>query len=409
VTAPPTVSPARVPLSRSYVLWVGAATVSNVGVAALYFALGWAASAHGGSAAGLVITALVGTRTVLLLVGGAVADRVGARAVMIAGDAALLVATAALAVAAAVIGTPLWLLLAAAVVEGAVTAFYLPAEGSMPRHLVGADQVSRAVALRGSGGELADLIGGPLGGVLVAAAGFTVAAALDAASFAPVLIVLLSLRGIRAVAAGPHQSLWIEARAGVATAAREPLIRSSFVLVALAAGVFVPVGSVLVPLLVRSRGWTAASGGLLLGGLSLGGIAVALVIARTGTAHRPGPVAALGLLIAGLALTALGLAGGLPVSVAVAVLAGAGVALFTAHTFPLILMATPEGFLSRVQSLLSLTQAATLVAAAPLLGVAASTFGPATTLIGSGVLLAAVAVVAAGNTTWRRGSVQETS
>lgn len=409
MTAPPTVSPARVPLSRSYVLWVGAATVSNVGVAALYFALGWAASAHGGSAAGLVITALVGTRTVLLLVGGAVADRVGARAVMIAGDAALLVATAALAVAAAVIGTPLWLLLAAAVVEGAVTAFYLPAEGSMPRHLVGADQVSRAVALRGSGGELADLIGGPLGGVLVAAAGFTVAAALDAASFAPVLIVLLSLRGIRAVAAGPHQSLWIEARAGVATAAREPLIRSSFVLVALAAGVFVPVGSVLVPLLVRSRGWTAASGGLLLGGLSLGGIAVALVIARTGTAHRPGPVAALGLLIAGLALTALGLAGGLPVSVAVAVLAGAGVALFTAHTFPLILMATPEGFLSRVQSLLSLTQAATLVAAAPLLGVAASTFGPATTLIGSGVLLAAVAVVAAGNTTWRRGSVQETS
>jgi len=404
-----TVAPSRRPLPRSYVVWVGAATVSNVGVAALYFALGWAASAHGGSAAGLVITALVGTRTVLLLVGGAIADRVGARAVMIAGDAALLVATTALAVAAAVLGTPLWLLLAAAVVEGAVTAFYLPAEGSMPRHLVSGDQVARAVALRGSGGELADLIGGPLGGILVAAAGFTVAATLDAVSYAPVLIVLLSLRGIRAAATGPRQSLWTDARAGVTTAAREPLIRSSFALVALAAGVFVPVGSVLVPLLVRSRGWTAASGGLLLGGLSLGGIAVTLVIARTGTARRSGPVAALGLLIAGLALTALGLAGGLPVSVAAAVLSGAGVALFTAHTYPLILLATPEGFLSRVQSLLGLTQAATLVAAAPLLGVAASTFGPATTLIASGVLLAAVAVVAVGNTTWRRGSVQETS
>jgi len=404
-----TVSSSRVRLPRSYVLWVGAATVSNVGVAALYFALGWAASAHGGSAAGLVITALVGTRTVLLLVGGAIADRVGARAVMIAGDAALLVATAALAVAAAVLGTPLWLLLAAAVVEGAVTAFYLPAEGSMPRHLVPEDEVSRAVALRGSGGELADLIGGPLGGVLVAAAGFTVAAALDAVSYAPVLIVLLSLRGIRAAATGPRQSLWTEARAGVTTAAREPLIRSSFALVALAAGVFVPVGAVLVPLLVRSRGWTAASGGLLLGGLSLGGIAATLVIARTGTGRRPGPVAALGLLIAGLALTALGLAGGLPVSVGAAVLSGAGVALFTAHTFPLILLATPEGFLSRVQSLLSLTQAATLVAAAPLLGVAASTFGPATTLIASGVLLAVIAVVAVGDTTWRRGSAPETS
>lgn len=144
----------------------------------------------------------------------------------------------------------------------------------------------------------------------------------------------------------------------------------------------------------------------MLGGLSLGGIAVSLVIARTGTARRSGPVAALGLLIAGLALTALGLAGGLPVSFAAAVLSGAGVALFTAHTFPLILLATPDAFLSRVQSLLSLTQAATLVAAAPLLGAAASTFGPAKTLVGTGALLSAVAVVAVSNSSWRLGLVR---
>jgi len=86
---------------------------------------------------------------------------------------------------------------------------------------------------------------------------------------------------------------------------------------------FVPVGSVLVPLLVRSRHWTATSGGLLLGGFSLGAIAVILVIARTSTARRSGPVGALGLLIAGLALTVLGVAGGLPVSFAAAVLSGA--------------------------------------------------------------------------------------
>lgn len=404
-----TVAPTRAPLPRSYLSWVGAATVSNVGVAALYFALGWAASAHGGSAAGLVITVLVGTRTVLLLVGGAVADRVGARAVMIAGDTALLVGTTALAVIAAVIGTPLWLLLAAAVVEGAVTAFYLPAEGALPRHLVPEHQVSRAVALRGSGGELADLVGGPLGGILVAGAGFAVAVAVDAVSYVPVLIMLMGLRGVRAVVAGPRQSLWKEAAAGVSVTAHEPLIRSSFALVAVAAGVFVPVGSVLVPLLVRSRDWTAASAGLLLGGLSLGAIAVTLVIARTGTARRSGPVAALGLLGSGLALAVLGLAGGLPVSLGAAVFAGAGVAVFTAHTFPVILLATPDTFLSRVQSLLSLVQAATLVAAAPLLGVAASTFGPARTLVGSGVLLTGVAVVAVANASWRRGTVQNAS
>jgi hypothetical protein len=51
--------------------------VSQVGDAALCFALGWAASAHGGQAAGLVLSSIGLPRTVLLLVGGAIGDRLG--------------------------------------------------------------------------------------------------------------------------------------------------------------------------------------------------------------------------------------------------------------------------------------------------------------------------------------------
>jgi hypothetical protein len=40
-------------LPGQYMVWLGGALVSQVGDAALYFALGWAASGHGGPAAAL--------------------------------------------------------------------------------------------------------------------------------------------------------------------------------------------------------------------------------------------------------------------------------------------------------------------------------------------------------------------
>ncbi|MFF1796677.1 MFS transporter, partial [Kitasatospora sp. NPDC058263] len=99
--------PVRAALPGPYLLWLAGTQAGLLGDAALYLALGWAASAHGGGAAGLVLTAITLPRTVLVLLGGAVADRFGARRVMLAGDAVMLVAALALAAAAAVWGTPL--------------------------------------------------------------------------------------------------------------------------------------------------------------------------------------------------------------------------------------------------------------------------------------------------------------
>lgn len=48
---------------------VGAATLSQVGDAIVYFALGWAARGYGAVAAGLVLAGTTVTRTVFMLVG----------------------------------------------------------------------------------------------------------------------------------------------------------------------------------------------------------------------------------------------------------------------------------------------------------------------------------------------------
>src|ERR1017187_1161977 len=81
-------------LPTPFRVWGCGALASQLGDSAMYFALGWAASARGGTAAGLVLSAISLPRALLLLLGGAVGDRLGARRVMITGDGLMLVACA---------------------------------------------------------------------------------------------------------------------------------------------------------------------------------------------------------------------------------------------------------------------------------------------------------------------------
>ncbi|WP_079008115.1 MFS transporter [Streptomyces sp. XY431] len=389
---------ARPALPAPYLRWLAGAQLGALGDAALAFALGWAAAAHGGAAAGLVLTVITVARTVLVLVGGAVADRLGARRVMLAGDAVMLAATLALAAAAGLLGTPLRLLLLAALVIGVVDAFYLPASGSMPRLLVDAGQLPRALALRQAGGQLAALLGAPLGGALVAAGGLPGAALVDAASFAVLLLVLLLLpvsdpRRAPAARADTDTDtdtdtgtdrpagLVREAAAGVRLATGDRLLRAALLLAGAAAGAVLPVVSLLGPLLARSAGWGAGAAGLVAGAQGAGVLAVAVLLARRGAGAGRRPLGAGTGAAAGLCAAAAGIAllAAAPVPAAAVVgglLTGAGSGLFAGRLGPLVLGAAPDSHLSRVQALLTLVQSAALVLSTGALGLLADTAGP---------------------------------
>ncbi|MEK2488097.1 MFS transporter [Kitasatospora purpeofusca] len=399
-------------LPAPYLRWLAGAQLGALGDAALAFALGWAAAAHGGAAAGLVLTVITVARTVLVLVGGAVADRLGARRVMLAGDAVMLAATLALAAAAAVRGSPLGLLLLAALVIGVVDAFYLPASGSMPRLLVDAEQLPRALALRQAGGQLAALLGAPLGGALVAMGGLPAAALADAASFAVLLLVLLLLpvsdpRRAPAAGNGTERSagsgtdrpagtgtdrsagtgadgpsgLLREAAAGVRLATGDRLLRSALLLAGAAAGAVLPVVSLLGPLLARTAGWGAGAAGLVAGAQGAGVLVVSALLARRGSGDgRPprgaGTGAAAGLCAAAAGIALLAAAPVPAVAVIGGLLTGAGSGVFVVRLGPLVLGAAPDTHLSRVQALLTLVQSAALVLSTGALGLLADTAGP---------------------------------
>ncbi|WP_328955737.1 MFS transporter [Kitasatospora purpeofusca] len=406
--------PARPALPAPYLRWLAGAQLGALGDAALAFALGWAAAAHGGAAAGLVLTVITVARTVLVLVGGAVADRLGARRVMLAGDAVMLAATLALAAAAGLRGSPLGLLLLAALVIGVVDAFYLPASGSMPRLLVDAGELPRALALRQAGGQLAALLGAPLGGALVAAGGLPAAALVDAASFAVLLLVLLLLPVSdprRAPAAGngtdKPAGLVREAAAGVRLATGDRLLRAALLLAGAAAGAVLPVVSLLGPLLARTAGWGAGAAGLVAGAQGAGVLAVAVLLARRGVGpgrppHGAGTGAAAGLCAAAAGIALLAAAPVPAAAVIGGLLTGAGSGLFAGRLGPLVLGAAPDTHLSRVQALLTLVQSAALVVSTGALGLLADTAGPRVPIALCALATGAAGVLALASPVLRR-------
>jgi MFS family permease len=324
----------------------------------------------------LVLTAITLPRTVLLLLGGAVGDRFGARRVMIIGDSVMLMAAFLLAIVGVHVGTPLWLLIVVAAVIGIVDAFYLPVTGSMPRRLVGKQQLPRALAMGQAGGQIASLLGAPLGGVVVAAAGLAGAAVVDAGTFAVVLVVLVWVRPAFDVERSSREgSLLAEAADGVRLAAKDPVLRPALLLTAVAAGFLLPVVSLLNPLLAREHGWGAGPAGLVAGGQSLGMVAVALVVTLRGAMNRIGAGAALGLCAAASGIAALALAPAVGVAVAGGTVVGAGSGMFACHIGPLVLTSIRETHLSRMQALLTLVQSMALLVANNALGVLADAEG----------------------------------
>lgn len=324
----------------------------------------------------LVLTAITLPRTLLLLLGGAVGDRFGARRVMITGDAVMLTATLVLAMVGPRLGASPWLLVMVAVVIGTVDAFYLPATGSMPRRLVGKEQLPRALAVQQAGGQIASLLGAPAGAVLVAAAGLTGAAIADAGTFAIVLVVLVCVRPAFDVERAPRgEGLLAGVADGVRVAVGDPVLRPALLLTAAAAGFLLPVVSLLNPLLAREHGWSAGAAGLVTGGQSLGVIAVALVVSRRGTMDRIGRGAALGLCVSAPGITAVALADTVAVAVAGGIVLGAGSGMFACHIGPLVLTNTPDSHLARMQALLVLVQSLALVVGNNALGALADAQG----------------------------------
>jgi MFS family permease len=386
-----------------YWVWLTGVTLSLLGTQVLGFAMTWTAAGRSGVLAGLVLTMINLPRTLLVLVGGAVGDRFGAWRTMLAGDAVMTAITVLFAALVLLVGEPAWLLLATALLIGTVDAFYLPSSGSMPRRLVPAEGLARAVSARQLAGQATAVAGPPLGGLVVAALGLAAAALADAFTFAVMLSILVLLRPRDAASqtAPASGGVWRHTVDGLRVAAGDRLLRSALLMVVVAAGFLLPVIGLLVPLLARERAWSGGWTGVVVGTIGLATACVAATVLARGAARRPGVAAAAGLVVAAAGVLGLAVSASPAWAAAGAVAAGAGNGLFATHVAPLLLQHAPATHLARVQSVVLLAQSLPLLATNNLLGAAADATGTPPVLAGCALVAAAAGLAGLGSSTLR--------
>ena len=282
---------------RSFRLLAGGQFASTIGDYCYAVALPWLVlSAHGGVILlGTVLACYGVPRTVLIPVGGVLADTLGPRTLMLAADAMRCVVVAALAVLAARHVTSLAALGPIAVLIGAGEGLFIPASFAIMPSLLDGERLTAGNALSTAAVQAGSLLGPALGGVLVATTGASTAAfAVDAASFGISALTLLLIP--RRPAAGSVAAAATAAPAGTAAPAQSggvlTLLRRSrtfqvIVVVVIAANLANGgMGEVALPALAHAT-YGAAGYGALLACLALGGIAGTLGAARAGGLRAP--------------------------------------------------------------------------------------------------------------------------
>jgi predicted MFS family arabinose efflux permease len=270
-------------------LWTGQ-TISLFGDGILSVALAWQVLKLSSSPAALagVLLARSVPRVVLLVVGGAISDRVSRRLVLLSSDLVQGFAVAIVAVLGATGQLELWELAVLGAVTGAGSAFFLPASTAVIPQLISPDLLMAANSLSSSSRLLAEQLLGPaLGGVLVAAVGTTWAFGLDAASFLVSVVTLVMIRARPEVRSETGTVLGA-VREGFSYARSRPWIWITLISVG-TVGNFLAYGPlpVLLPLLVRGPLSGGPTGlGLVFASLGLGGLVAAGLFGTLGQPRR---------------------------------------------------------------------------------------------------------------------------
>jgi len=221
---------------RGYTLLWSAGLVSNIGSWMQAVAVGALLISRTGQATWAVLVAAAAFLPIGLLspVGGALADRIARRPVLIGGN--LAAAAVALLLAVEVSGgrgsPPVLVGLVA--VQGAASAVIGPFQQAILPDLVPADEFLPAIALNSAQFNLGRIAGPALAGAAIAAFGYPLAFDANAVSFLAVVVALAFVR-LAPPAGRGRGSLLASLRQGFAVARREPSCWSAVVTIAVVA------------------------------------------------------------------------------------------------------------------------------------------------------------------------------
>lgn len=296
---------------------------------------------------GIVLTANMVPTLALLLVGGAVADRVSRRVLLIAANVASAATMAAMGAALLTNHYDLVVIGGLALANGVVSAFTSPALRGIVPELVETQDLQRANALLASARNVVRIVAPTVASAVVATAGGGWALAVDALTYG------LAALAFTRIPAGsrppvPNQALWrdlVDGWSAFRSMRWVVLMTVSFALVnAFNVGPWNVLGPMVVSQHSGALGWGAVLSVRAVGLLAMSVLAIRIVL------RRPLPAGRIWGTLAGLPLLAIGLSGQAWVVAVAAFVGGLGFTV-AAITWETALQASvPKASLSRVSA-----------------------------------------------------------
>src|SRR4051794_29207793 len=239
---------------RNYALVWAAGLVSNIGTWMETVAVGDLVVNRTGQAGWTAFVAAAGFLPMGLMgpIGGAFADRLDRRKLLVAMTAAQMACAGALTLLSLTghISPPVLALVV--FVAGCVAGLGFPAYSAMLPDLVPPEDLLAGMSLSQAQWNLGRVIGPALAGIAIAFGSYTAAFAINTASFAAMLLALGALRLAARAPSTDDDPLWTRIRVGARMAGAEPGVRSAILMisvVALTASPFIA----LIPAMARVR------------------------------------------------------------------------------------------------------------------------------------------------------------
>jgi MFS family permease len=367
-------------------------TVDLAGSSMTTVALALAVLQASGRAAdlGVVLAASMIPTLVLLLVGGAVADRVSRRTVLIVTNLATAAVMAVMAVVLITDHYDLVVIAGLAVIGGAVSAFSQPALRGIVPELVARHDLQRANALVASSQNTVRILGPMAASVLVATAGGGWALAADAASY---LLAAAAFTRIPRTSRPPaaNRPLWRDLADGWSVLRSMRWVVIMITSFALVNAVNVGPWNVLGPLVVSGHdgavGWGTVQTVRAIGLLLMSVVAVRIVLRRP---LRDGRIWGT---LAGLPLLAIGLSGNTWIVAAAAFVGGLGFTVAAITWESTLQTAVPEESLSRVAAYDDLLSYLAIPLSQLAVGPLAATYGAKEASIACGIAFVVVCLL----------------
>ena len=274
---------------------------------------------HSSSLVGMLGAAQLVPLAVTALWGGAFADAIDRRRLLLACETLLLCGSLTLTINATMAHPSVVLLFVVAAFMSAVDGFHRPALESLTPKLVGVEDLPAVSALSSLRGTTAAIAGPALAGICIARFGMASTFAIDAVTFGFSLVALSRVRAIPPAENAEPVGLASIVQ-GFAYAASRPELIGTYVVDIVAMTFAMPMA--VFPALAEQWGGSNAAG-YLFSAMSAGALVTTLFSGWTKKVKRRGAAVVIAAATWGAAIAALGFATSLPVAVACLAVAGA--------------------------------------------------------------------------------------